>query len=484
MEADSSPLRAFAALGALALCACSTDAKRAVEVGAPTPPERDAGALDAGAASDAGPSLDPRGVAPVWPAAEQTLDLDFNQSGRALLTLVPDPSQLDVHFNVDTTASFSGEINAIQRELTRSIIPRLRSRVSDTQLGVSRFADFPTAPFGRPGAHGVADVPYKLLSPISDGLAKVTSAVYMLDRPLGDGGDGPEASAEALYQIATGEGLKLDGRSIIEPFDRAAAAAQGGGTIAGVGFRAGAFRVVVHITDAPSHEPSDYAALGIENTHSMHSAAIALQAVGARVISICSTGPRSSVSGLVRAELSVLALSTGAHAAAVDGRCPTGLAGASMPSFDGRCPWVFDINQDGTGLANSITAAVVSLLDEARFAAVHAEVGHDPLGFIQSIELMPVAQRAEVPMPQTADLLPPGAPDGVRDSYLDVNREHKLGFAVTLRDARIAPSDTEQRFRVSVRLVADGVLLEERTLAVRIPAVTQPVAADAEDAGP
>ena len=481
MEVDRSPLRVSCALGALALCACSADAKRAVHVRVPTPASSDAGALEAGSEVDAGPAVDPRGVAPVWPKAEQTLDLDFKHVGRLVLTLTPDPSQLDVHFNVDTTASFSGEINAIQSELTRSIIPRLRSRVTDTQLGVSRFADFPVAPFGRTSKTGVADVPYKLLSAITDGLAKVTTAVYALDRPLGDGGDSPEASAEALYQIATGEGLKLNGRSIIEPFERAAAAAQGGGTIGGVGFRSGAFRVVVHITDAPSHEPDQYALLGIDNTHSLQSAAIALQAIGARVISICSTGPRAN--STVRSELSVLALMTGAHTAAVNDRCPTGLAGAAMPSISGRCPWVFDINQDGSGLADSITNAVVSLLDDARFAAVHAEVGDDPLGFIQKIELMPVTQHGSVATPKTADLLPAGAPDGVPDSYLDVNRENRLGFAVTLNDARIAASDTEQRFRVSVRLVADGVLLEERLLGIRIPAVTQPPAADAEDAG-
>jgi hypothetical protein len=249
-----------------------------------------------------------------------------------------------------------------------------------------------------------------------------------------------------------------------------------------VGFRAGAFRVVVHITDAPAHQPEDYAALDIVNTHSLHSAALALQAIGAHVVSICSTGPSNRASGLVRAELSVLALLTGADTPAVNDRCPTGLAGALVPSFDGRCPWVFDINQDGTGLAASITGAVLGLLDEARFAAVHAEVGDDPLGFIQKIELAPVAQPRGVSTPQTADLLPKGAPDGAPDSYLDVTREHKLGFAVSLSDARIAASDADQRFRVSVRLVADGVLLEERVLGVRIPAVTQPSAAD-DDAG-
>jgi len=475
-------LRVACAFGVLTLYNCdASEPKRAVQVREPTPALGDAGALDASSPVDAAAPANPHGDVPIWPRSEQTLDLDLESAQRAVLTLVPDPSQLDVHFNVDTTASFSGEIDAIQRELTRSIIPRLRSRVSNTQLGVSRFADFALVPFGRPASKGAADVPYKLLSPITDTLSKVASAVHALDRPLGEGGDVPEASAEALYQIATGVGLERAGRTIIEPFDRAAAAAQGGGTVGGVGFRRGAFRVVVHITDAPAHTPTEYASQGLESTHSLASAAAALHAIGARVIGICSTGFRDSER--VRTELSELALATGAQTKPDrKDRCPTGLAGALLPSYGGVCPWVFDVDYDGSGLARSITDAVVALLDDARFAAVHAEVGDDPLGFVKKIELTPLKQSAGVVMPQTADLLPSGAPDGIADSYLDVNKEHRLGFAVTLRDTRIAPADYDQRYRVSVRLVADSVLLEERVLGIRIPAVSQPLAAD-DDAG-
>jgi hypothetical protein len=469
-------------LGTLAFCSCRDDEARAVQVREPTPSPSDGGARDAAQGPPDAAPVDPHGPAPIWPPSEQTLDLDFRGSARAVLSLAAEPSQLDVHFNVDTTASFRGEIDAIQRELTRSIIPRLRSRVADTQLGVSRFADFPVPPFGRTAAQGVPDVPYKLLSPITDVLAKVASAVSALDRPLGDGGDGPEAAAEALFQIATGAGLKREGRSIIEPFDRETAAAQGGGTLGGVGFRSSAFRVVLHITDAPSHKPEDYAPDGIDDTHSLGGAAIALNALGVHVIGICSTGTGNPSSYLVRAELSELALATGAYTSPESRTCPTGLAGEKVPSYDGRCPLVFDVSDDGTGLANSIVDSVVGLLDEARFASVHAEVANDPLGFISKIELVPVAQQAGVSKPNSADLLPKGALDGIPDSYLDVQRLQKLGFSVTLDNARIQPSDVDQRFRVSIRLVADGVSLEERVLAVRIPAVTQPVAAD-DDAG-
>jgi hypothetical protein len=308
--------------------------------------------------------------------------------------------------------------------------------------------------------------------------------VYALDRPLADGGDEPEASAEALYQLATGAGYTLEGRTIIEPFDRDSAAALGGGTIGGVGFRQGAFRVVVHITDAPSHKPDDYARGGLANTHDLHSATAALQALGARVVGICSSGAGNSAYAKVRAELSELALSTGAHTAPQkNGLCPTGRDGSDVASYQGRCPWVFDVGFDGTGLSDSISQAVVGLLDDASFGAVHAEVGDDPLGFVERIEIDPVAQRPGISTPATADQLPPCKPDGVKETYLDVRRAHQLGFAVTLRNDRIAPADYEQRFRVSIRLVGDGIVLEEHTLGVRIPAAAQPPLEAEADAG-
>src|SRR6185312_8392016 len=192
-----------------------------------------------------------------------------------------------------------------------------------------------------------------------------------------------------------------------------------------------------------------------------------LSAIGARVIGIRSVSQNSDV----RTELSQLAVATGAVGSTVKGACPTGIAGTTVAPYGDRCPWVFDVNADGSRLAKSITDAVVSLLDEASFAEVHAEVGEDPLGLIEKVELMPVSQRSGVSTPATADRSPASAPDGIADTYLAVNHEQRLGFAVTVRNARIAPTEYDQRFRVSVRLIGDGVLLEERFLAVRIAAV-------------
>ncbi|MET0386735.1 MAG: hypothetical protein ABW321_12290 [Polyangiales bacterium] len=451
---------------------------------AATPPS-DAAAPDAAPAVDAG---EPRGPAPSWPPAEQTLSLPFRSAPlRAELTLAPNPSQLDLHFNVDTTASFGGEIANMQGELSRSIIPGLLARVADTRVGVSRFADFPVQPFGMPSVPGTqsrADVPYALLCPVTASLARVTNALREMNNPLDNGADIPEAGAEALYQIATGVGLELGRQTSIAPFDPAKAAANGGesdAVLGGVGFRATALRVVVHVTDAPSHTPDEYAALAIAPTHSLREAATALGALGVRVLAINSAASDDPEYSRVREELSALALATGAYAAPINGRCLTGVDASARPTYREQCPWVFDVAPDGSGLSDRIVDAVAGLLEDVEFSEVHAEAGSDPLGFIERIELAPVAQPAGVNAPATSDRLPLDEPDGRADSYLAVTKRHRLGFAVYLSNQRIAPSDGLQAYRVSVRLVGDGVMLEERVLAVRVDPTEQ--RADADDAG-
>jgi hypothetical protein len=434
-------------------------------------------------ASDAEPdgdipdvSLPAHGPTPIWPAAESELSLAVHADPMSVeLELDPSPSQLDLHFNVDTTASFGGEIFALQRELTRSIIPELRARVADASFGVSRFADFPIDPFGASGRN--PDRPFVLLTPITDILSHVTSAVARLDAPLGNGADNPEAGGEALYQVATGAGYKLETLSLIAAFDHLAAS--GGGTLGGVGFRDHALRVVVHITDALSHTLGDYAKQGVNGAHGMPEAITALQQLNVHAIGICSSGSANPDYAKVRNQLSQLALATGSRMAPKHGSCATGIGGLSINPYANTCPLVFDIAADGTGLATSVVDAVAGLLDSVSFAEVHAEVGDDPLGFIQRIELSPHDQASGVASPAESDRLPLGKPDGVPDSYLDVTRKTRLGFKVTLQNGRIADADVDQRFRVSIRLLGDGVLLEERFLRVLVPAAgAQPTAAD------
>ena len=145
---------------------------------------------------------------------------------------------------------------------------------------------------------------------------------------------------------------------------------------------------------------------------------------------------------------------------------------------------MFDAASDGSGLASSVVDAVISLLNDVHFNYAWAGRAYQRLGLIARIELTQAPQSSGVATPKTADRLPRLAPDGVPDTYLDVTRRQRLGFSVVFENNRLPPSDTEQHYRVSVRLMGDGVLLEERLLSVVVPASSQRMAATSDlDAG-
>ncbi len=449
----------------------------------PETPDTVDAALDA-AAGD-------RGEAPRWPVAEEELELPYQGPTVAhLLTVGATPGALDVHLNVDTTSSIRFAIDELQVALRGTVIERLRERVDDVAFGVSRFADFPVEPFGESGTSNPArtreDQPFVLLTPVTTNVDRVIRAVGRLDDPLDFGGDIKEAGAEALYQVATGAGYAVGSRRLIERGPTTAAI--GGGTLGGVGFRDYALHVVLHVADSPTHTPAEYDEGGLVGTRSLRDAALALQELGARVVSIIPTGcetaecRQGSPYAPTRIELSELAMATAATRAADRGECPTGIAGARLPSYEDVCPLVFDARIDGTGVSRTLSDAVFALLEEVRFSEVHAEPGADHLGFIREVRAEPVEQASGVPAPERGDRLPEGAPDGAADSYLQVDRRNRLGFRVFLRNDRIAPRDVAQRFRVAIRVQGDSVLLEERYLRVVVPALRKG-ALDPESSG-
>ncbi|MBZ0122248.1 MAG: hypothetical protein K8H88_34965, partial [Sandaracinaceae bacterium] len=155
---------------------------------------------------------------PVLPRADREIVLPYlGPEAIEELQINQQVGSLDVFFSIDTTGSFGGEIDNLQSELRGRVIPTLRERIDDVAFGVGRFEDFPVEPWGAAG-----DRPFRLLTAITTDEARLASAVARLDQPLGDGGDIPESGAEALFQIATGEGYA----DLVAPFT---SAAPGGG---------------------------------------------------------------------------------------------------------------------------------------------------------------------------------------------------------------------------------------------------------------
>jgi len=460
-------------LGLLLLAACADDpAPGSVSTGGRDPNPEDAGL--AGRDGGGRPSIRPDG-GPILPPSDEALELPFGAaplvyelSGEAGLGV------LDLHLSVDTSGSIDREIDELQASLTDDILPALRDVVPELSVGVSRFEDFPLQPYGNPARTGQrADRPYELLTAITSDVRSIEAAVRKLDTPLGIGGDAPESGAEALFQVATGDGYEVAGDELIPPFD--GDAEEGGGVLGGVGFRPGALHVVLHITDAPTHLPADYEEW-FPGTRTLEEAGAALAGLEARVISIVSgacvdDGVPCNEGSVRRArdELEHLAFMTGAVTEAVDDECPHGIEGAPHPTHEDVCPLVFDVSDEGEGLAETFTEGVITLIEDIRFAKVTAIAADDPLGFVKRIE--PVGGDDS---PRAADLVPSGAPDGRPDTFVDVRGGAMLRFAITLRNDRLVPREQPQSFRVVLRVLGDDLIMAERTLRIVVPAGSLP----------
>jgi hypothetical protein len=463
----------------MVLGACADDPARAtvsVGDGGLDPEDAGSGGRDGGR-----PSIRPDG-GPDLPPSDEMLELPFGGPARVYeLSGSASLGVLDLHLSIDTSGSMDREIDELQASLADDILPALRELVPELSVGVSRFEDFPLEPFGSPARSGArADRPYQLLTAITSDVQTIVDAVRRLDAPLGVGGDTEESGAEALFQIATGVGYAVGREELIEPFE--GVAEPGGGTIGGVGFRSGALRVVLHVTDAPTHTPIGYEDW-FPGTRTLEEAIAALSAIDVRAMSIvsgaCARGGVPCNEGPVRRarrELEHLAFTTGAFTEPVDGECPHGIEGAPHPTHEEVCPLVFDVSDHGDGLAETFTSGLITLIEGVRFARVTAIAADDPLGFVKSI--LPVASDDS---PEIEDLLPSGEPDGEPDTFVDARGGASLTFAVTLQNERLAPREQAQSFRVVLRILADDLIVAERTLRIVVPAGSLPVTDD--DAG-
>lgn len=433
---------------AAALGACSAPPGRL--------PVRDGGPVD-----DAGNTL-PDGSVP-WvrqdsgpdlPGADRVVVLPLGAAESILTyTVSASPALLDVHLSVDTTSSFVEEIAAIQASLSSSVIPAIRALVPNSSFGVSYFQDFPGPPFG-----DSTDRPFVLLQRITSDVGAVASSVGRLDDRIGNGGDVYESGYEALYQIATGAGYSNGGTTLVPRFS--GAPATGGGSIGGVGFRADSFRVVVHATDAPAHESTDYGLL-FPDAHGSPDALAALTAQRIHLVGVTNGGQS-------RNQLSDLAIATGAVMDPIGGSCPTGANGSAHPPVLGTCPLVFDVFADGTGLGPALTQAVSALVENIRYGAARGFASDDRIGFVRAVEANHAAPPTNSTGPAVADSTPG---DGYPDTFVSVASGTILTFRVHLENLTFASQTYEQTFRVRVRIVADDALVVDEWIRIVVPAL-------------
>ena len=423
----------------------------------PPPPPPGAGdggpprSTDAGGSIDAAPAMDARRPGePSLPPADLEVILPYLGPQEDLeLEITANLGRLDVHFSVDTTGSFGEEIDALQSDLERRIIPSLEARVADVAFGVSRFEDFPSAPYGMTG-----DRPFELLSPITTDVSRAASAVAALDQPLGRGGDIPEAGLEAVYQVATGVGYTRGGDTVIDRFDGAGAS----GDLGGVGYRAGALHTLVHVTDAPTHVPADYEPT-YPGTRGLADVSEAAEALDLFILGI-SSGDAG------RTYLESLAIGSGAVIDPEGGNCPTGLGGLGRAPVAGTCPLVFDIARDGTGLSEAVVDALAQLVNAVRFDEVFGRALLDRFDFVKGIDAVVATPPVGIEAPTLGDTRPL---DGIDDTFLAVGPGTTCVFRVRLQNTSLPPADYDQVFRIRVEVVGDDLILTEQTIRVIVP---------------
>lgn len=403
------------------------------------------------------------------------------------LRFVPRVQKADVFFNIDTTASMSGVISSLKSGLG-AIITNTRGRVSDSAFGVASFEDFPLTPYGSTG-----DEPFHLFSGITTDQAAAQAAANQLT--LGSGGDIPESGFEALFQAADGSGISGAGGDF-GPFKTS-------GRIGGAQFRPGALPIIVQASDATSHDnpggtgnpayPASY------NAHDRSAALAALDKIGARVITIqngtnaAAATHLTDVSQSTRAAVPACSFKTSASA----WRCGEGmccLPQATAPTLDAddnpECVLRYQIQNDGTGLANVTTDGIDAIIKYTKFdvRAAGRDDGDggtpDTSAFLTRVEANAPDDSFKPPLEPELSCNPVPVPAAFRGSSYDngfagfavgssnAEREGaRLFFSVRAKNTTVKEKADPQVFKAYIDIVDEqtGVVLDTQDVVVIVP---------------
>lgn len=419
-------------LAALALSAC----------GARTPLDAPELLFDAQASGDA---ADVRDAPDAPPARRVCLPPGSGPLLAVDLQTAPVVTVADVLFVLDTTGSMQGEIDNIRQSLQNVLIPGLVQSIRDLRLGLVTFRDFPVAEYGE-----LDDEPFTLERPMTDQWFAIQGALDPL-RASG-GNDNPEGQLEALYQIATGEGLRAPPRMNNGFYIPPAEGCPG----LGIGYaclRPRSIPILMVLTDAPSHNgraadgtttnPYDNSFFPAQRPHTYAETIAALQPLHARVIGINSG---DGITTTARPDLERIATDTGAIGA------------------DGR-PLVFDISDTGAGLSVQVVNAVQRFTQEVPFDVSAIAIDLDGRAGARLVSAI---------VPSRAD-----PPDHIArldaTTFYRVIPGTRLFFTVQLDPSRAVASARDQVFRLRVDFLADRrSIVGTQELDVLIPAAGTP----------
>ncbi|MBW2257931.1 MAG: hypothetical protein JRI25_25475 [Deltaproteobacteria bacterium] len=365
--------------------------------------------------------------------------------------LTAEVDRVDVLFSIDTSGSMDSELGKIKDHLAGSVVRDIRHFVSDAAFGVSAFRDFPFHPFG-----GSTDYPFHLAQRVTTDATAIQGAADSLT--ISGSGDTLESGFEALYQIAVGDGGVTWSGGGIGAFDPTVGLIAGvaDGPIGGVGFREGSLPIVVHVTDAVSHDAADYGS-SVSGAHTRSEAVAGLQGISARFTGVTSgAAARTELVGLAEESNGTVPVCAFESSCGVD-QCCTGQTGTAEPPVSGVCPLVFSVSQEGTGMMYGMIYGVYVLVEHTRLL-VSQEVIPDP-SVLPSVDTSCFVESVEAKQwTRSGSCGPDPVADG--DHFDDVSHGTDLVFDLQLRnDGCAAALDTPQLYSTTIRAWGDGVLL-------------------------
>jgi hypothetical protein len=230
---------------------------------------------------------------------------------RDTLSFATDIQKADVYIAVDTSGSMSGEIANLRSGLRTTIVPRIRTRIPDSNFGAGRFEDCPTSTCAN-AMNNIQD--------ITTDITLVQTALDSMTVLCG----GIEPYIDYLWLLATGDTSGYTSANVRPRPRRCTDPA----TIGWPCFRPDAVKIVIQCGDEDATQSCSGRAVA--------TATAAMNAEHIKFIGVNSGGTaRPGFEQVARATGSVDATTT--------------------------LPLVFDISSDGTGLSDTIVDAVEQL---------------------------------------------------------------------------------------------------------------------------
>lgn len=413
-------------------------------------------------------------------------------------------TQVDAFFLADTTADMADELASFTAGYSNTV-SAVANAIPGTQFGVGSMEDFPIDPYGSAdpldecgvGA-SAPDQPFTLMQPVTSTSSLLAAGVAALStggKPIGCGEDRPEAGIEALYQVATGEGLTGPSPTNV------ASNHSGRG---GVGFRANSVPVIATISNAESHgvgetgtckdtgEADAYAGPVATVAHSRTQLKTQLGSLCALSVGIAALDTSFDTSCSAVPYLTDLATATGARvppvawgtlrpAGCAQGQCCTGENGTGVaPDADGLCPLVFQIPSSGNGVASQLASGI-------QFAATFAamDVPSSTTGAAGDVDGASLGSShttadfltAVVPKTVTPPAASPTVPAATFDgaAFHGVTPGSTVSFDVSGKNTFVTQTEAPRLFRITVAALRDGcTTLSSHDVLVLVPATPLP----------